>query len=484
VTRIAQQYRLRLSTAAVFPKGDADPNTVDTWDRVPGSVMLGAFATRWLERYPSAEPSRDPVFRRLFLTGETRFLHALSEGPDHGSGRSYRQPLLPCPRSLYSEKQDDSRLHDLAADPSEPADPGLDLRRADLGYVRFGEPLQHRRPDTELRLHHQRDRDRGRPVEHSGAIFAYLSLRAGERFIGEIHASGEDLELLQELLGHDPLRLGRSRGAEYGGNASIEWLARSAEEALQPRSEEGAPHLVVTLLSEYAGRKGGEALAEAFFEDLYAELGHRPELSRQFLERRPLVGYVAAWRLPRPTHEVLAAGSVFVFEEAAAEPRPRVVWLGERQAEGLGRVAIGWHGGVRELRAEPFAPAKATAPSIADGALTRAMLQQWVLQELPVPVPDGRSLPSASALGAYRAGETLSHDAQRAIGRCRVRLGDARVGLKELSWRDPLSYLADRARPEWLRGVALSEDQEKEICHRLVDGALDALRREAARRDR
>jgi CRISPR-associated protein Csx10 len=356
-------YRLKLNTPVVLATTGGDPSTVETRPYVSGGSILGAVASRWLARR-CADPSLDTEFRRLFLDGSVRWLNAYPEGTDGGR-------LLLRPQSLVRRKGDTGEAFDKAnpefrklvrAEPDTQWEPPAE----EWFFVCFRDieeedgsayELRGRQPALTARLHHTRDdREAGRSTD--GAMFSYIALDAGERFVGHVLCEKEeDARIIGEHLTAGPLALGRSRTATYGGWAEVEFLsqARGADwrevPTRQGLSEGEGGRIVVTLLSDYlgvsaAGMPDPRALEGEIGEALGIGTAEIP--IARFLGTRLVGGYVSHWRMPRPTHPAVAAGSVLVYEGVQIDPEQvrALHWqgIGTRRAEGYGRVAVQWHG--------------------------------------------------------------------------------------------------------------------------------------------
>lgn len=435
----ALSYELTLTAPALFLRSGHDRNTVDTWRRIPGGALAGALAGRWLRQNPRAQPTLDPDFRRLFLDGAVCYLHGYPVDADGAR-------LLPAPLSWHGRKSDPDgaaagRVWDLAAGPAEDAE---DLRPVDLGFVSIGEEgrrVRHRAPQTRVHLHHTRARDKGRPDQGQSvkSIFHYQALAAGERFAAVILAErADDLGILQALLREGDLWLGRSRAAEYGGCARARVTSRGAgySEVTFTDERPGEP-LVVTLLSEYVGAAGAAVSGPALLRGLCAELAAalavgplpEPDPARSYVRYEPIGGFIGSWRMPRPQSLAVKAGSVLVFP--GVEVPAGVLSLGERRAEGYGRVALGWHGHKLDLEREGASAGVVSAPRIPAVArpLLGAMAREWLRQRLPARLlqveRSAGAWPSPSVLAALRtdpAGALSRADSQKPLLRCRLRL--------------------------------------------------------------
>lgn len=522
-------YRLRLTAPALVAASGGDPSAVSSLPFISGSSILGAMAGRWLMANPGSDPSESPAFRRCFLDGTVRWLHAYP-----CDRRGHR--LVPAPRTLVV-----SKLADVAKEIGDRASPRFDegfepFQSLKEGhFVWFSHDAERpearlRRPGMEVRLHHQRDREKGR--SDSGEMFSYVALRAGEPFVGHVLCESQgDAELVRTLLEAGSIRIGRSRSAGYGGHAELEELKVSSakswrETEVRPTSDEEP--LVLTLLSDFLGRSAlGEPDPGALLDDLATALElDRAALiaSRSSFGRRAVSGYVSKWRMPRPVHGAVAAGSVVVIERA--RPRRELIdelrWsgLGERRAEGFGRIAVDLHGWPRlaiqrERRPSALRQASAARESVDELLfLQRNLLSQALSEALERCAARHVSDAASSALppthlisklrGLLRAAsgpdeleqlrEALSPKAKKTLGRCQVQ--SAPVD----KWLVSQVKRGDEEWPKWLqqnevkevvRGTGLSlnlldADASWRVVVDSLDTFLEGLRQASAtaRRER
>lgn len=394
-------YRLTLTAPAVLAMAGGETNTVETRLYISGSTVLGALAWRWLAQHRAcADPAGDPEFRRYFLDSSVRWLNAYAESQNG-------KRLLPCPLSMVRRKGES----DLTFDRTSPAfkglvekEPNTQWKPLESSFVQLREiraealeedeedegfeekksaeyRLSGRKPSLTTCLHHTRDdREAGRSI--GGVMFSYVALDAGERFIGHILCETvEDAAIIRALLAAGPLPLGRSRTATYGGWAQVEILNEAAAESWREAperqeftdEEQEQGRLVVTLLSDYLGVNGhGLPDPLALEQDLGKTLGIDQAPTARFLGSRSVTGYVSHWRMPRPSHPAVTAGSVLVYENARPEPArlAELLWqgIGVRRTEGFGRVTVQWHGALEiqtseEEEKEFLADSESEAPS-------------------------------------------------------------------------------------------------------------------------
>src|SRR5947207_2569926 len=69
----------------------SDPNSVRSYDYIPGSTLRGLFAQRYLKKHQRANGAGDAIFHRLFVDGAARFLNAYPL--DRDGTRSLPTPL-------------------------------------------------------------------------------------------------------------------------------------------------------------------------------------------------------------------------------------------------------------------------------------------------------------------------------------------------------------------------------------------------------
>jgi CRISPR-associated protein Csx10 len=372
-----------------------DPNSSVSFDYIPGSVIRGALIGRYRAAQLAGGPidPSDPTSGRLFFDGSTRFLNGYGLAPD--GSRS-----LPLPRSLARDKEsDDDKLYDLSIDPAE----GRPMIPSKLTYGVFDRrgSVQPVSVARRVKIHNQRDRAYGRGVEGSGALFRYEAIAAGQRFGAAVLCDADqDAAVVEALLRDAVLRLGGSRNAGYGEAAVVELQRNDGWHELggPPGGRALGMTLRVTLLSDMFARdsEGGAAL-EPPRDDLVQLLGVREArilMDHSFRAAVVHGGFNRTWGLPLPQRSAIAAGSVFTLScDTAPTPEAvaRLEWhgLGERRAEGFGRVVIAGPPLTATCRVAnatrapvPVAPALSESSATLAGEMARRLLAQRMEAEL------------------------------------------------------------------------------------------------------
>lgn len=515
----ALHYRLHvLEPVLVSQAGAGEENSAVGLPYIPGSALRGVLATRWLAKHPGTDLANDPQARALFLDGTVCYLNAY---PELKGKRS-----LPVPASWFVEKEqvDDERatIYDLAVAP----EPDFPKKSLGGGIFCLLERQEAESPVEEIECHLTKP-ERSNQVHitleevnrrgEGNQVYRYEALAPGQDFIGVILAPEEqDLSEIKTLLTESDLFLGTAHLAGYG-RVSVEVvkeIPRDWREAPSFAAPDG--RVVVTLLSPailrsdngQVGWDGGQALARSI------GLSAGARLLAAFGNTTLMGGYNRKWSLPLPQAWVLTAGSVFVFESAQIDQpalqRALDHGIGERRAEGYGRIAVNWQA-TAEITRQPqqdfddedkslSQTSQQLAHQMAQRRL-RAVLDQRLIERVVREADGVQNLPSNAQLSAIRqatlAGWTrnlptmkplldyldeLKEAGKSQLDRCRMGASGSRL-------RD---WLEERARKldiekQLLQGgslpqvageaAELTEDLRVEYTARLIDGVMQTLAR-------
>ena len=360
---IVLTYTLKLLEPLLATSLQGDPNSAVSYHFIPGSLIRGCLIGRYLaqpEAVSSKEFAVDKDTRRLFLNGKTRYLNAYALDK-HG------RRTLPTPLSWYKEKG--AKLTNTTKRYSvyDKANPGFDEAKffeeidqpkpEDAKFCSLEDnDIELYFPDMQVSVHTQRERRAGKAIEDDGAIFRYEALAPGQLFGGVILLERDsDARQIKELLTGE-LVIGGSRSAGYGRVRVKEvnqfknqkyWSEINSE----PESIDAGAPFTLTLLSDLLIRDANGQFADTLKPSALAQaIGISPEtLARiKAYKQNDLVGgFNRKWGLPLPQTLSIKAGSVFCFTGTVDIPAKRLKsllanGLGERRAEGFGRVAVNW----------------------------------------------------------------------------------------------------------------------------------------------
>ncbi len=327
--------------SALVTSLNGDPNSAITFDYLPGSVLRGTTINAYLRSRSVSDLAGDPEARRLFFSGQTRFLNAypVLQG----------QRTLPAPRSWQTEKNKSTPVYDVALHRNSPASRGAEGFCTISGQVLRFAPVRHT-----LAVHNERERLSGRPRgNREGTVYRYVSLSEGQTFEAAILcSSAADAGLLEFLLNAFPdIIVGGSGRAGYGKariqnvHCESQWHEHSGRPASGNR-------VIVTLLSDAILRNAqGQLMPDVPTWRHVLEGGlNLPtgslKSSEAYLATAMVGGFNRKWGLPLPQSPVVRMGSVLVLDLSGVKAQALMTLeeagIGERRAEGFGRIAFSW----------------------------------------------------------------------------------------------------------------------------------------------
>ena len=357
-------YRVTLLEPAILTALEGDPNESVSLNYIPGSVLRGAIIGKYMSgKRPKELDVIDKSVRDLFFNGSTRYLNAYPL--DYAGKRA-----LPAPLSWHQDKtavsQEEAPVYDFAINDipggiEQPISVKKPFYTRGEDYVRFVSP------EYQLSVHTARNRRYGRAMRLSpgfigpedeayGAVYRYTALAAGQSFKAAVICD-KDVEILLPLL-EGEIFLGGSRTAGYGraeicvendGQALEDW-----REAWGELKSEVGGQLIITFLSDALLRDrcgqytaSTRVLTEIFQDKLKIRLG-QPE--RAFIRTRVVGGFNRKWGLPLPQALAVKMGSVLLYRLATGSFLDKSLLaclethgIGERRAEGFGRLAFNCH---------------------------------------------------------------------------------------------------------------------------------------------
>lgn len=325
-------YTLTLEEPVLAGNLGGDPNSADSRFYIPGGALRGAA----IQAYGGNKDANEDDFRRLFLSGATRFLNAypVMDGkrtlPASLSWQTERKPDPTKPKKIY---------RDLSTAPN-----GLETKNAPFQFWQIRDDgLASTKEQWQVNIHTQRDAQRGRATAEAGAVYRYIALPAGMQLQGMVLAENpSDAQTLKGLLEGQTILLGKARTAGYGhAKVQTENLPEGWRETGQ--SLNVAPKVTLTLLSPAIVRDEDGQYSSDIANALSMRLGKTVTITRLVRRSEVISGYNRTWGLPLPQATAIAAGSVFEVESNASLDdwqKLESTGLGERRAEGFGRVAV------------------------------------------------------------------------------------------------------------------------------------------------
>lgn len=359
-------FRVECVTPVVASAG-VTGNVVQSLDYLPGYLLL-----------PIVAKAVGPQAGQWIAEGKLLVSNATPQA-DSASSVTDAKPTLPVPASYVVEKGEaEARLASSLNDPT-----GLTRPVAVRGgWIDPKNPPSSargiRKVAIQERAHAVIDDDAQHPTEASGGLFAQEAIPAGECYVFDVLAPLERLELPGRA------RIGRSKKDDYG-DVRITGVAKS-DVTVKPLGSGPGRDAADDATSTGGGSAGSARDVTVFFTsdcilldpatltsvidpDAVAQhLGDALGLqgvqrsSWERLDVRRHDTWSATWGLPRPSLIAIRAGSVIKLEGAIVDEdefsrRKEAIeafGLGERRAEGFGRVLID---------SDVLTPAQPTSPA-------------------------------------------------------------------------------------------------------------------------
>lgn len=323
---------------------------------IPGSMIRGALFGRYAAG-KTVDVVKDDTSRQLFLDGTVCYLNAYPTQPDT------QTRALPKPLSWFVPKAEandstatifDFAVKQRGSEPHKPPNSG-DFVWQTREAVQLGSPAM-------IGIVHNTSDNPNRKSEAGSQVYRYEAIAAEQWFAGAILSEDKDLLAKAKLLLEaGDMNLGGSHTAGYGRvsitNIVLEhdWqefipLSSGNDEPYQEYDDEEddygeetavskPEYAILTCLSDLIWRdKQGQINAK-----LVTPSGKEPQ--EAYFRLRRVGGFNRKWGLPLCQSWAVQAGSVFVFApECYAELQEWVTkGVGERRAEGYGRVALNWY---------------------------------------------------------------------------------------------------------------------------------------------
>lgn len=339
-------YHVTTLSPALFAVNVGDTNMVSTRDYIPGTVIMGLFAQKYIhDRHLGDDAHIDKNFYPWFLQGALRFSNAYIT-TDAGIDSIWRN--FPLPVSIHHKKGDKSTVYDLLwlKNEDETQTRGIE------GFGRLdGNGLSVQPVQKSLNFHHQRDPETG--TVQKGLIFNYEALDAHQTFEGDITGDKGALEQIRTMFGKEQVvSIGRSKSAQYG-KVRLQFLSDAPEDAVTATIDASSINnnmISLTLRSNtiiYHNHGFSTTKKEDFIRELQNTLGEGIAIEHSFVRTDEVENFVSVWRLRRPSEVCFKAGSCFLLNGITPEIIPHLMNLqyqgiGMRRGEGFGEIVFGW----------------------------------------------------------------------------------------------------------------------------------------------
>jgi CRISPR-associated protein Csx10 len=323
-----------------------DENITHTMAHLPGSSILGAFASEYIRKKSLTDAHKDETFFSWFLGGEVIFSDAHLLMEHDGQTRQG----IPIPLCMQREKGEDRIINRLKIE--DPEKKTVDIP----GYGWLGnETVLIQEPKRRIHFHHARA-DRLAGHSNDGLIFNYEALEPGQAFGGTICGSRENLDRFSGFFGPElSARMGRSRQTEYGAvRIELSPLREiNFDEEIFERDGVEINEVIISLLAPciLENEYGYSHPSEKYFQlYLAAALGINIDdfkITKCFIKTVKVETYLSVWGMKRPAVTALATGSTFrleftVLSDITSRRLAELAWtgLGERRHEGFGRLGL------------------------------------------------------------------------------------------------------------------------------------------------
>ena len=322
------RLHIRLDNPVVFSSDGADSLTY-----IPGSSMLGALAGMYLREFGELTGETEKAFSALFLEGRVVFSNLYIESASGWTG-------MPAPAWLRRMKvgmndpvkEDGPDLPDGALTTvfaKTRRGEGKPLRNCFAVCDPAGTRLAPLKVRQETVYHHVRREKR--------MLYTQNALSAGQIFGGTIRGPEKEIRCLADLLSRYPLRLGRSRTAQYSGCS-----VRSSSE---PEASPGLLHLRAgdTLVADLAsdvilsdGQGANVTSLSALLGQICPGLADTRPDAGSSLAYRQIRGYNAKRNLFNMPVTAFAMGGSIIITVPEEITLPSIMLVGDRTAEGFG----------------------------------------------------------------------------------------------------------------------------------------------------
>ena len=327
------KYQITALSPILFSKESGDRNMTETFDHIPGRVILGIFAGQYIKKNNSGNIAhKEKDFMDLFLKDKVFFSNAYLKLKNDKSS-------FPTPFSIQSEKENPDVIRDLLFENEY-------KQTKPLGGFSFinEDYVKNESVSKSLNFHHSRDEKTGASKE--GIIFNYESINKDQLFQGFISGDDKLIKYLYKNFEKEFIAYtGRSKTSQYG-KIKFEFVSEPEEINSDIKFKS---NLSLTFLSEVLlFNKYGTSVCnkESLEKYLQENISKEIKITKSFIKTTRVDNYVSIWKLKKPSEICFSPGSCFMIENIKESDFDKlkdleIYGIGERKNEGFGRIAFG-----------------------------------------------------------------------------------------------------------------------------------------------
>lgn len=322
------EYAIRLDENMML----AGTGSAKTTDYISGQAVLGMLAWRYLK---NNDP--DSKFDELFLSGKVKFSN-LYVTDDKLS------EYIPAFMTLGKIKGENSGIVDMTDDSKIK---GKNVKPLKNGYI--SDSTKFMNVGTEVIYHNS-------VHEKKGGLYTQLCIQRGQKFRGSITCNGDNMKKISELLADRDIFLGRSKTAQYSRCTIISAEIHEAENKRFHVSK-GDTILYVFESDAIISDKYGNISSS--MENVIKAVGINGDiLPASALKYKTIKGFLSVTRLQKTHIRAVAAGSVIAVKADESFEIGTMMYIGEKQGEGYGKVRILRLDNMAEILGKPLAVQK------------------------------------------------------------------------------------------------------------------------------
>ena len=305
-------------------------------DYIPGSNIMGAIASKYIENNNIDFDKLSREYQDLFLNGTVKYSNAYITDKD-GKIKYY-----PAPLSFSKVKDKSNQYHNKMYDVNEE---NIQLSNIGNKYVSLdgnnyikevkqSESYHHQRA-KDLKVGHVSTRDEG------GAFYQFTSIDMNQCFLTEIEIPGKYAKIILNFLDKDEvLRVGKSKTAEYG-KLTIKDIQIAEEKQETKRYKKFGVVLTSPLILFDKENVKIANSKDSLIRELKELFGDKElNATKAFIGYSDESGYNAIWNLPKEQLISFEKGTTICFESTNENELKEEYSLGLKQNEGYGKLII------------------------------------------------------------------------------------------------------------------------------------------------